>query len=194
MGAGLAGPPPWPCACSSVWGWAQEPREARPPPARGRRLPCALRWPDASGQPNPPSAAGKGALNVGLWAGGCSEKKVRISLFVFAPLARTIEASDQEEASCLRDREKQSVCKMDRRLADGDGYGWLWGRRECLPRMRQAPIRKSFSRRGSRYRLSRPLRSRACRSLRFRPREDRCLAGRPTPVAGTGAAMGARAL
>ena len=148
-------------------------------------LPRALRWPDASEQPNPPPAAGKGALNVDFRAGGGDERRVRISVFVFAPLARTIGASDQEEASCLRDREKQSVCKMDRRLAGGDGYGWLWGRRECLRRMRRAPIRKSFSRRGCRFRLSRPLRSRACRSLRFRLRADRCSAGRPTPAVAT---------
>ena len=32
--------------------------------------------------------------------------------FVFAPLARTIGASDHKEASCLRDRAKDFVCKM----------------------------------------------------------------------------------
>ena len=64
-------------------------------------------------------------------------------MFLFARLAWAIGASDDEEALCLRDREKQAVCKMDRRLAGGDGYGWLWGRGECLGRRRQAPIRKS---------------------------------------------------
>ena len=194
MGAGLVGPPHGrahaaPCGDGRR---SRAKRGPRLPALGGSRVPCA--GPRASEQPNPPPAAGKGALNVGFWGGGWGEKrarkKVRISLFVFAPLARTIEASDQEEASCLRDREKQSVCKMDRRLAGGDGYGWLWGRRECSRRMRRAPIRKSFCRRGCRFRSSRPLRSLACRSLRFRPRADRCLAGRPTPAAATGVGDG----
>ena len=52
--------------------------------------------------------------------------------FVFAPLARTIGASDHKEASCLRDRAKEFVCKKERRLAGANGYGWLLERQESL--------------------------------------------------------------
>ena len=40
-------------------------------------------------------------------------------VFLFARLAWTIGASGDEEALCLRDRAKDFVCKMDRRLGGG---------------------------------------------------------------------------
>jgi hypothetical protein len=87
---------------------------------------------------------------------------------VFAQLARTIGASDHKEASCLRDRAKDLVCKKERRLAGADGYGWLWGRQERSRRKPRTPIRKSFFRTGCRFKLSRPIRSLGCRCFRFR--------------------------
>src|SRR4029077_17300020 len=118
----------------------------------------------------------------------------RILAFLFAQLARTIGASDHKEASCLGDRAKDFVCKIERRLAGVDGYGWLRGRQECLRRKRQMPIRKSFFRMGCRFKLSRPIRSPGCRRFRFRLEAGRCSADRPkasTPA--TAAATGARA-
>src|SRR5580704_13859254 len=88
-------------------------------------------------------------------------------------------ASDHKEASCRRDRAKDFVCKMERRLMGADGYGWLRGRQECSRRKRQMPIRKSFFRTGCRFRLSRPIRSLGCRRFRFRLEAGRCSAGRP---------------
>ena len=51
-------------------------------------------------------------------------------VFLFARLAWTIEASDEEEALCLQERAKDFVCKMERRLTGVDGYGWLRERQE----------------------------------------------------------------
>ena len=98
-------------------------------------------------------------------------------------------ASDHKEASCLGDRAKESVCKIARRLAGVDGYGWLRGRQECLRRNRQMPIRKSFFRMGCRSRLSRPIRSPGCRCFRSRLEAGRCSAAPPevsTPARGGG--------
>ena len=94
-------------------------------------------------------------------------------------MTRTIGASDHKEASCLRDRAKTFVCKMERRLARGDGYGWLRGHQERSRRKRRMRIRKSFFRTGCQFRLSRLIRSPDYRRFRFRLEAGRCLAGRP---------------
>ena len=157
---------------------SRDPRRRRAPaPTKPACVPSA--GPGASGQPIPRPAAGKGALNLDLRTCGRDEEGRELLAFVFAPLARTIGASDHKEASCLRDRAKEFVCKKERRLAGANGYGWLLERQESSRRKRRMPIRKSFFRTGCRFRLSRPIRSPGCRRFRFRLGAGRCSADRP---------------
>src|SRR5580704_19628189 len=105
----------------------EDARAQRPP------SPPALRWPESQRATRSASRGRGGCIeprSSGLRM-GC-KRGVNFGAFVFAQLARTIGASDHKEASCLGDRAEAFVCKIERRLAGVDGYGWLRGRQECL--------------------------------------------------------------
>ena len=108
-------------------------------------------------------------------------------VFLFARLAWTIGASDQEEASCLRDRGKTS-CLQNGSPPGGRRWLWMvvgaWGvlraqaagadPQVVLPHGLPVQVKPTYTE------------PRVARRYRFRRQAGRCSAGRPTQAAGSG--------